>query len=196
MKKLMFLFIALLAVVVIPFGVYADEEYSEEYTEESTEVVEEQSREAKIYFFRGEGCSHCAEAEEWFKEIEEEYGSKFEIVDYETWYNEDNAELMQAAAEARGESADGVPYIIVGNKSWNGFADDYKQEILDQINAVYEQEVADRYDIIELIDKGNVGKKDDDKDSNGSSIAALILILLVAGVIGFGIYKTRETVTE
>ena len=38
-----------------------------------------------IYFFRGDGCPHCADAEEFFDTIknDNEYKDKFEIKDYE-----------------------------------------------------------------------------------------------------------------
>ena len=177
MKKIGLLVI-LMMILVAPFAVFAEEEGDKKDT-----------KEVNIYFFRGQGCSHCAEAEEWFKSIEEELGDRFEIVDYETWYNQDNAELMKKVAEARGEAeqATGVPYIIVGDKSWIGFADDYKEEIKDQINSEYGKNINDRYDVMELMNDIGSNKK---KDS-GSDVASLIIILLVVGGIGFGIYKAR-----
>lgn len=193
MKNLKFLMVLLVAILLFPLVVSAE---GEEATDDS--------KEATVYFFRGEGCSHCAEAEEWFQSIEEEYGSMFKIVDYETWYNEDNAKLMEDVAAARGEEASGVPYIIVGDKSWNGFAQDYADEILSQIKSVYEQDPADRYDVLSYVDasKGTAGNgkssttssKSKEKDSNSDSndALALIIILLVTGGIGFGIYKARE----
>ena len=60
-----------------------------------------------------------------------------EIFDYETWYNQDNAKLMEAIAKSRGETAEGVPYIIIGNKSWNGFTESYEQEIINEIKVVF-----------------------------------------------------------
>ena len=176
MKKIGLL-VLLMMILIVPFTVFAEEESEKK----------EDSKEVNVYFFRGEGCSHCAEAEEWFKSIEEELGDRFEIIDYETWYNEDNSELMKKVAKARGESeqATGVPYIIVGDKSWIGFTDDYKEEIKSQINAEYGKDVNKRYDVIELL-----GQKSSDKDSS-SDVAALIIILLVVGGVGFGIYKAR-----
>ena len=50
----------------------------------------------------------------------------FTIVDYETWNNQGNAKLMEAIAKLRGETVEGVPYIIIGNKSWNGFTESYE----------------------------------------------------------------------
>lgn len=192
MKKIKYLVILLIAILIIPFGVFAEGE-EETNTEENTEEKTEEKKEVPLYFFRGEGCSHCAEAEEWFKSIEEEYGSYFEIKDYETWYNEENQALMERVAEARGESADGVPYIIIGDKSWNGFAEDYKEEIISEIKNVYEQNESDRYDIMKYLPDAD----EKDKDKSGSSdFVALFFILLVIGGIGFLVYKTRENITN
>lgn len=175
MKKLKYLLVLIVA-LLLPVAVFAEGENTE-------------SKEVKLYFFRGEGCSHCAEAEAWFESIEEEYGSYFEIVDYETWYNQENAELMQKVAEARGEEAQGVPYIIIGNKSWNGFTESYTPEMLEQIKSEFEKDVNDRYDIIKLLPEI---KKEKEKDTTGSDIFALIIILVVVGGICFGVYKARS----
>lgn len=198
MKKFMYLVLLFAAFLVLPFAVYAedeDEDYEapvEEVSEETTSSDSEaDSKEVNVYFFRGQGCSHCAEAEEWFKSIEEEYGSYFKIVDYETWYNEDNAKLMQEVADARGEKAEGVPYIIIGDQSWNGFSESYTEDMINQIKSVYAQDVSERYDIMTYLPYIKDGKKvDDDKDSNDA--LALILIILVTGGIGFGVYQARK----
>ena len=94
MKSLKYLLLIVSALLILPFAVFADGEEEAEATE---------SKEVNVYLFRGEGCPHCQEAEEWFASIEEEYGSYYNIVDYETWYDKDNAELMERVAEARGE---------------------------------------------------------------------------------------------
>ena len=178
MKSLKYLLLIVSALLILPFAVFADGEEEAEATE---------SKEVNVYLFRGEGCPHCQEAEEWFASIEEEYGSYYNIVDYETWYDKDNAELMERVAEARGEEAQGVPYIIIGDKSWNGFAEDYEEEMLSQIKKVFAQDVDDRYDVMKYL---TPGEKTDEKGS--SDVLALIIILLVVGGIGFGIYKARE----
>ena len=182
MNKIKYLVILLVAALLLPITVFAEGE----------DVTSNESKEVKVYFFRGEGCSHCAEAEAWFQSIEEEYGSYFQIIDYETWYNEDNAELMQKVADARGEDASGVPYLIIGNKSWNGFTQSYADEMIEQIKSEYEKDVADRYDIMELIETGKTA--DDNKNDNGSDVVALIIILGVVGGICFGVYKARSKV--
>lgn len=182
MSKFKYLILIMAMVLLLPLCVFAEDE------EESSN---EEKSEAIVYFFRGEGCSHCAETEAWFKSIEDEYGSKFKIVDYETWNDEDNADLMKEVAKARGEEeqATGVPYIIIGDKSWVGFTDEYKEEIKEQIDKVYNQDKNERYDVIDLLGKS---RKNEKKDSS-SDVAALIIIILACGAIGFGIYKARKS---
>ena len=195
MGKLKYLVILFAAVLLLPMTVFAvDEEVVAENPEATETTGAEDSKEVNLYFFRGEGCPHCEEAEQWFQSIEEEYGSYFKVVDYETWYNEDNAALMQKVAEARGETAEGVPYIIIGDKSWSGFTESYEQEILDQITSVYAQDVSERYDIMKYLD-GSAPKKDaKDADKGANDALVLILIILIAGGIGFGVNRARNTV--
>ena len=116
-----------------------------------------------------------------------EYGKYFTIVDYETWNDEDNADLMQRVAEARGEEASGVPYIIIGDQSWNGYSSDYDDAIKSKIKEVYEQDVKDRYDIMKYVKAKKKAKKDYSND-----ILSLILIVLVAGGVCTGIYFARK----
>ena len=187
MKKLKYLVVLLMALLVIPFGVFADEA--------PTETVDENvSKAVTVYFFRGDGCSFCATAEEWFNEIGlQELGKKFIVKEYETWYNQENSELMQRVAEARNESADGVPYIIIGDQSWAGFADDYKNEIVSKIESVYEQDVNERYDIMKLVSSGKTAVKEEVKSNDALS---LIIIIAVVVALGFGIYATKKSIKE
>ena len=175
MKKFKYFIILLIAALIIPFTVHAEGEETE-------------SKEVKVYFFRGEGCSHCAETEAWFESIEEEYGAYFQVVDYEVWYNQENSELMETVAKARGEEANGVPYIIIGNQSWNGFTESYESEMISKIQEEFEKDVADRYDIMKLLPTISEKKESD----TGSDVLALLIILVVFGGICFGVYKARK----
>lgn len=176
MKKLKFLLVALVAVLVFPLNVFA----------------EETNKEVNIYFFNGNGCPHCEDAETWFDEIEEEYGDKFKVVSYEVWYNEQNNELMNAVAEARGETADGVPYIVIGNQSWSGFDDSYKDAMLDKIESEYAQAVEERYDVMDYVDL--TGSKTENGSSTGRDVLILILILAIGGaIVGGTIYARKNT---
>ena len=190
MKVLKYLVVLLAIFLIMPFAVFAEEEASnndENTTEEASSNDNSDSKKVNVYFFRGEGCSHCAEAEEWFDSIKEDYSEYYNLIDYEVWYNTDNSDLMQKVADARGEEAEGVPYIIIGDKSWNGFDSSYEEDMINQIKSVYAQDVKDRYDIMTLLTDSKTSKK----DSNASDILVLLAIIVVAGGIGFVIYKAR-----
>ncbi|MDY5875047.1 MAG: thioredoxin family protein [Bacilli bacterium] len=192
MKVLKYLVVLLAIFLIMPFAVFAEEEASnndENTTEEASSNDNSDSKKVNVYFFRGEGCSHCAEAEEWFDSIKEEYSEYYNLIDYEVWYNTDNSDLMQKVADARGEEAEGVPYIIIGDKSWNGFDSSYEEDMINQIKSVYAQDVKDRYDIMTLLTDSKTSKK----DSNASDILVLLAIIVVACGIGFVIYKARKS---
>ena len=192
MKSFKLLLVAVFAtLLVIPFTALAQEEGA---TEEAAteETTQQEDRTVTLYLFRGEGCSHCAEFEEWIESIQGEYGSLFKVVDYETWNNQDNAKLMTQVAEVRGENDDqlGVPYIIIGNKSWKGFAEDYKAEILEKIQTEYETPVADRYDIMKYVD---TDKKEEKEVVSGTDVVVALVIVAVICGVGFGLYKARKS---
>ena len=182
MKKFSFVLVLLMALLVLPFSVFADDE-------ELIATNEEDSKKVNVYLFRGEGCPHCQEAEEWFDSIQEEYGSFFKVVDYEVWNDTDNSDLMDKVAKARKEDVEGVPYIIIGDHSWNGFTDSYKEEMVSEIKAEFEKDVDSRYDIMKLMENGEV---EEEKGSN--DFVVVLLIVLVVGGICYGVYKARESV--
>ena len=117
MRKFKFLFVLLIGILLIPTGVFAADK----------------NEPVNVYFFHGDGCPHCAEAEEFFDSIEDEYGDQFNLVSYEVWYDEDNAELMSQVADIRKEDGDGVPYIVIGNQSSDGYMSSDDNEIIEKI---------------------------------------------------------------
>lgn len=192
MKKFKLYLAIIMCLLMIPFTVFADEadtDSKDEATTEEKDTKNEDSKKVKIYFFRGEGCPHCAEAEEFFDSIKDEYGEYYTIVDYETWYNTENADLLQKVGKARDEEISGVPYILIGNKSWNGYSSDMNDEIISTIKSEYEKDVADRYDIMKLIATGSTKAKE---KSNSGDVMALIIVLIVVAGISYGVVVARK----
>ena len=138
-----------------------------------------------VYLFRGSSCSHCFDAVMFFADIAKEYQDKFNLIGYEVWGNEDNSKVMEAVADKLGDEVGGVPYIVVGNKSWNGYTDTYGEEIKTAIDKEYKKDKADRYDVMKKI-----GSKDN--SSSSSDIGALIIIILVTAGIVTGVIFTRK----
>ncbi len=192
MKYIKYLVVLLAIFLVLPFGVFAEDENNT--TSESETTVSNDDKRVNLYLFRGEGCPHCAEAEEWFDSIKGEYGDYFKVVDYEVWNDEDNAKLMEKVAKLRNEDVSGVPYIIIGDKSWNGFDESYEDEMIDQIKSVYSQDVSKRYDIMNYVNDSSSNSKT--KKSSSSDVLALIIILIVVGGAGYGIYYARKSTSK
>lgn len=140
-----------------------------------------------VYLFRGSSCSHCFDAVTFFASIAEEYGEYFNLKTFEVWSNTDNADLMNKVGEKLGDEVSGVPYIVVGKKSWNGFTDSYGDEIKSEIKSQYEKDASDRYDILTKLDQKST-------DSTSNDIIAIIIIILVVGGITTGIIMARKNV--
>lgn len=193
MKKIKLFLAIIMCLFAMPLAVLADEGSDDnvEVTSGETEVQEEDNR-VKIYFFRGEGCPHCADAEEFFNSIEEEYGQYYKILDYETWYNSDNAALLQKVGEARNEEISGVPYILIGDKSWSGYDDSFADEIKDTIKSEYEKAVADRYDIANYVDFTNAAGSVTETAKKSNDAMVLIIILLAVAGITYGVVAARK----
>ncbi len=93
------------------------------------------SDKAIVYIFYGQECSHCEELFKFLNGLSEDVKDTFVVQKYETWYNASNEALMKkVSSEVDGEEATGVPYIVINNYSWTGFANSYESEILNAIS--------------------------------------------------------------
>lgn len=193
MKKFLIVFATLMFFCVN--NVLANEEYvtknleealTEEGIEHDLKNYEETSDQVTIYLFRGNGCSHCRDFLTFLNSIVDEYGSYFKLVSYETWYDQANNKLMSRVSKfLDGKKAEGVPYIIIGNKSFGGYGSSSDEEIISTIMSEYSKET--RYDVIK------------DYEENGSSgdglVVGIIFGVLIIGFTGLVIYS-RKTNTK
>ena len=196
MKRLVVFFIILMAFLMVPFSVLADgvtENKKESETSENDDNSsdsEEKREKVNVYFFHGDGCPHCADAKDFFDSIEDEYGHLFELVSYETWKNSDNADLLEQVGEVREEEITGVPYILIGNKSFSGYRSDFNDDIIEAIENEYEVESSKRYDIMAFLDVLN--EDDNEKKKDSSDVISLIIILATTSAIVTGILFARK----
>ncbi|MFH1850012.1 MAG: thioredoxin family protein [archaeon] len=75
---------------------------------------------ARVYYFYGDGCPHCAEASPFLDSLESRY-SGLTVQKFETWHNKSNSELFVAMSAACGSSVVGVPTVFVGHRPFIGF---------------------------------------------------------------------------
>ena len=137
-----------------------------------------------VYFFRSNSCGYCAAAKQFFETLkeDEEYKDLFEIKDYEV-STQKNSNLMYDAAEIMGDTLQGVPYIVIGDESWNGYSSTYDDDLKEKI-----KEVASDDDFVDPL-----ASLITDFEAGGDD--GLIILGILAGVIivvGVGIYFARK----
>lgn len=184
MKKFKLFIVIIMCLLIMPFTVFADKAKDDSKDEATTQ----ENKKVKIYFFYGNGCPHCAEAEEFFDSIEEEYGEYYEILAYETWYVAENSALLEDIGNARDENITGVPYILIGNKSWSGYNSSFNDDIISAIKDEYETEVEDRYDIADYV-TFPVAEEEGTNDA-----LTLMILILIAIALAYSIVVARKKV--
>lgn len=100
-----------------------------------------------IYIFWGDGCPHCKHLAEFLGEKQSEIGDKISLYTFEVWKDKNNLAFLKSFGKFLGENPKGVPYIIIGNKTYSGFSEtdeETKQEIIDLIKK--EANKADKID--------------------------------------------------
>lgn len=169
MKKIKGFLLTIAVLLLMPFNVFAGEKIN-------------------VYLFKGDGCGFCAKALTFFEGLDEEYQNYFNLVEKEVWYNEENAKQMQQVAAYFNEDVNGVPYIVIGDKTFQGFDESqYGDTIKSAIKAGYENTDGSYKDVVAAIIGGEIEAEDD----NSSAITIIVIIAAVAGV-GFLIYMARD----
>ena len=180
MKMKLILFLCLLG-LIIPFKANAAslENFktlglSEALKEEGIELKNKDYKETKdqaiIYMFRGQGCGYCKKFLTFLSSISKEYGKYFKLVSFEVWYDSTNANLMQKVPKITNVPAQGVPYIIIGDKVFDGYAESYDSQIKDAIKKQYNDKSYDVFDeLIKLgVDLESIEETDDEEGEDGS----------------------------
>lgn len=143
----------------------------------------ESEEKANIYLFRGSGCEHCYDFLTYLEAITEQYGDHFNLISFEVWGNENNHKLMEKVASKRKEDLGGVPYIIIGNKSWSGYSDSLNMEIFSAIMEEYENKNAN-----DMVDKII-----NQEDKFGlTDVLVIVGAVITFGLIIYGRSKTKE----
>ena len=168
MKK--FKIILLLLLCIIPVSVKG---LIDEYEDKLHDVVNVEVEENKInlYLFRGEGCPHCKQEEEWLESIKDEYKDYLNIYDFEVWYNRDNQEKYMAATETLNFNTTAIPFTIVGDKKFVGFSTTTKDNIENAIKYYIGDDIKKNHMKLPIL--GDINVKD----------ASIPLIAIVLGFI-------------
>lgn len=100
-----------------------------------------------MYFFWGDGCSHCEKLFKFLNTISGEYSKYVNVYAFEVWNNEENAKLMDEFNKALDldTPSGSVPFFIIGDKAFSG----YKAES----NDIIKETIIDKYNNRENINK-------------------------------------------
>ena len=163
MKKIKRLLLILTILGMLPLGVFAKEKVN-------------------AYLFKREGCQYCANARAFFEELatDAEYKEYFNFVIKDVSSSENNS-LMEATAKKFGVTLRGVPFIVIGEKYFEGYDSSFNDDIKSAIKTAYENETVDMV------------TSDKQKDST-SATTIIILLTFVSGIVFF-IYMAKDTTT-
>lgn len=165
------------------------EDYVKTLKEADLSEYKESDDKVNVYIFRGSTCSHCLDAVAHFASIAKDEGKYFNVKTYEVWSNSDNNDLMNDAANEIGDSeVSGVPYIVIGKKSWSGYAASYDDEMMKEIKSEYNKDKSKRYDVIKAVN----GEATGEKSSIAGDVISVVIIIAVMGLITFGIISARK----
>lgn len=175
MKKGKFLLLLIVVMVLMPVSVLAKGKIN-------------------VYLFKGEGCGYCAKALTFFKGLDSEYKSYFELVEKEVWNSKTNATLMQEVANSLGIEVKGVPLIVIGDKTIQGYSEEYNDQIKDAIKTAYQGNENGTYvdKVAPFIKDGGSATK---FKVNDVAITIVVVVAIISGVI-FLVYMALDNVTE
>jgi len=100
-----------------------------------------------IYLFWGKGCPHCEDLAS-FLNSQKDYKKYYNLFTFEVWNDKKNNDLMIMLSEELNEKITGVPYLIIGDKTFKGYLTSMDEEILE---AIKEQSTKEHYDIYKKI---------------------------------------------
>lgn len=89
-----------------------------------------------MYIFYGDGCSHCAELEEYIKtslRSDSRVKDIVRITYFETWYDTTNQQFLSAVSKELGTEIKGVPFILIGDQTFSGFGGQMGEDLVAKI---------------------------------------------------------------
>ena len=82
-----------------------------------------------IYLFYSKICPHCQKEEKYFETLKEKYQDKINIYTYEVTENKTNNEIMKSLKKELKENSQGVPFTIIGSKTFLGYDESLNERI-------------------------------------------------------------------
>ena len=163
-KKIIFIAItALLVIIIVSLSFFINDSKNLKNNNKiinkkaTVESIKFKEKKVNIYFFWGDGCPHCEEEYEFWDSIINDYKNKInKIYGLEVWNNKKNANNMKKFAKFKGDEIKGVPYTIIGEKTFIGFDKSKKKTMKKAIDDAYKSK--NSYDVYREMKKNNEKK--------------------------------------
>ena len=101
----------------------SSQESNAEFAKMTESDIKNSEDKVNIYIFWGDGCPHCKHLAEFFNQHSSEVEKMANLYTLEVWKNSDNLTLMKNFGKFLGETPKGVPYFIIGNKTFSGYSE-------------------------------------------------------------------------
>ena len=134
-KKLVLLFL----LILIPFNTYA---LDKDYNDLVYKIVDKEVEEGKIniYFFHKTSCPHCKKEGKLLDELEKKYDN-INIYRFETSSSSVNSNYLKQVKTLFGETSLGVPFTVIGEKTFLGYNEYVGDEIEKTIQKYLEEDI-------------------------------------------------------
>lgn len=145
---------------------------------------------AIIYMFRGQGCTYCRAFLTFLNSISKEYGKYFKLVSFEVWNDSTNSALFNKVPLVTNEAAGGVPYIVIGEKVFSGYAETYDDQIKEAIMAQYKDP---SYDLMEKLDERLNGGGESNSGTTSFAVVFWNAFFVAAGAGAVIYFNNKNT---
>jgi hypothetical protein len=102
-----------------------------------------------VYLIWGNGCPHCTEFIDFISNYYKEF-SHINIYAFEVWENSKNASLLDAAGKEFNTEVRGVPFIVIGDKTFSGYGKSMDDSIKTAIQNEYKKPASKRINKFEV----------------------------------------------
>lgn len=202
-KNVILMLVVLLNFLIWPVNTRAEEEYKtlnfqetlkEESIEEAFTNYQENDEQITIYLFRGKGCGFCQKFLNFMNSITEEYGKYFKVKSFEVWNDSKNSKLLTEVSNFLENPAGGVPYVIIGDKVFPGYASSYDEQIKSAITELYNTPKEERYDVFTKMEEAKKAaeKQYCGNDNKNLIIAGICIIVVWISITGCLILRANH----
>ena len=135
MKKIIKFILFLL--LIIPTSTLALSKAYNDYVEKYYNIKNDEK--VNIYLFYSKICPHCQKEEKYFETLKEKYQDKINIYTYEVTENKTNNEIMKSLKKELKENSQGVPFTIIGSKTFLGYDESLNERIENTIESYLDE---------------------------------------------------------